>query len=74
MKVNYVGIIGGILAFISLALPWWTMSMSISVGGEIPIPGSYSVDASIYPYKGTVSASIMGIPVSMDIPVNVWYG
>ncbi|MEM0007007.1 MAG: hypothetical protein QXR89_01905 [Candidatus Bathyarchaeia archaeon] len=74
MKVNYVGIIGGILAFISLALPWWTMNMSISAGGEIPIPGPYSVDISIYPYKGTVSASIMGIPISMDISINVWYG
>ena len=26
MKPNYIGIVGGILAFISLALPWWTAS------------------------------------------------
>ncbi|MEM3823502.1 MAG: hypothetical protein QXH87_01065, partial [Candidatus Bathyarchaeia archaeon] len=40
--------------------------------GEI-IPYSISVDVSIYPYKGTVSTSMMGIPISLDIPMNVWY-
>jgi hypothetical protein len=26
LKLNYIGIVGGLLAFISLALPWWTLS------------------------------------------------
>jgi hypothetical protein len=26
MKLNYVGIVGAILAFVSIALPWWTAS------------------------------------------------
>lgn len=26
MKLNYVGIVGAILAFVSIALPWWTES------------------------------------------------
>lgn len=26
LKLNYIGIVGGILAFVSLALPWWTSS------------------------------------------------
>ncbi len=28
MKPNYIGIVGAIIAFISLALPWWTVSAS----------------------------------------------
>jgi hypothetical protein len=26
MKLNYIGIVGAILAFVSIALPWWTES------------------------------------------------
>jgi len=32
LKPNYLGIVGGILALVSLALPWWTMSISFSNG------------------------------------------
>ncbi|MEM1514681.1 MAG: hypothetical protein QXT26_04040 [Thermoproteota archaeon] len=65
MKVNYVGIIGGILAFISLILPWWTLTLSgISMG--IPV----SVDVLIYPYGGTVS--FMGSTIS--VPMSTWFG
>jgi hypothetical protein len=28
MKLNYVGIVGAIIAFVSIALPWWTYSES----------------------------------------------
>ena len=31
MKLNYVGIVGAILAFVSVALPWWTY---IALGGS----------------------------------------
>jgi hypothetical protein len=27
MKLNYVGIVGALLAFVSIALPWWTESL-----------------------------------------------
>jgi hypothetical protein len=30
LKLNYIGIVGAIIAFISLALPWWTASASYS--------------------------------------------
>ncbi|MEM2987417.1 MAG: hypothetical protein QXK26_00075 [Candidatus Bathyarchaeia archaeon] len=65
MKVNYVGVIGGILAFISLALPWWTLTFSSSVMGF-----TISADVSIYPYRGAIS--FMGF--TMDIPINLWFG
>jgi len=65
LKLNYIGIIAAILAFISLALPWWTMSMSASIMGI-----SYTFAASVYPYQATVSA--MG--VSTSVPMNLWFG
>lgn len=42
LKPNYIGIIAGILAFISIALPWWTYTVSL---GEI------SAEMSIYLYQ-----------------------
>lgn len=65
MKQNIIGIIGAIIAFISLALPWWTMSISSSIGGI-----SYTGDASIYPYQARVS--FMGF--SMAVDHTLWYG
>jgi len=47
LKPNYIGIIGGILAFISLALPWWTVSASVM---------GITVSTDLYLYQvGTVS-------------------
>lgn len=65
MKPNYIGIIGGILAFISLALPWWTVTLSSSI-----MELTYSADISVYLYQVTVSA--MGF--SMTITMDIWFG
>jgi len=65
LKPNYIGIVGGILAFISLALPWWTMAMSSSIMGV-----AYSIDVSVYPYQATASA--MG--VSVTVTMQLWFG
>jgi putative Mn2+ efflux pump MntP len=59
LKPNIIGIVGGILAFVSLALPWWTMSVS-SLG--------ISMDVSVYPYM----AGMSGIGLSTEI--SLWYG
>jgi hypothetical protein len=50
LKINYVGIIGAILAFVSLALPWWTESYS-SAG----VSGSYD----LYLYNVPTAFSII---------------
>jgi hypothetical protein len=65
LKPNIIGIVGGILAFVSLALPWWTLSMSSTIMGM-----SVSVDVSVYPYQATASA--LGFSVPADI--GIWYG
>ena len=42
MKINFVGLIGGILAFISLVLSWWNLILSFN---------GFSTDISMYPYQ-----------------------
>jgi hypothetical protein len=63
LKPNAIGIAGGIIALISLALPWWTMTMS---SAEMT---SFSEEVSIYPYQAT--ASIGGTSAAVTIPI--WY-
>ncbi|NIV93853.1 hypothetical protein GWN42_13925 [candidate division KSB1 bacterium] len=65
MKINYIGIVAGIIAFISLALPWWTMTMSAEAMGM-----SVSTDLSVYPYQAKASA--MGI--SATVTMELWFG
>jgi hypothetical protein len=65
LKPNILGLIGGVIAFISLVLPWWSMTLSASALGM-----SYSASVSIYPYQAT--ASTMGF--SSTVSVNLWYG
>jgi len=59
LKPNIIGIVGGILAFVSLVLPWWTLSAAISGYG------SFSFD--VYPYM----ASVAGWGVEA---MNLWFG
>lgn len=61
MKPNYIGIIGAIIAIISLILPWWTMSVSYSIFSV-----SYSVDVSIYLYQTTTGTLTFAL-------ANYWY-
>ena len=65
MKLNYIGIVAGIIAFISLALPWWTMTMSAEAMGM-----KVSADVSVYPYQATAEA--MG--VSQSVAMELWFG
>jgi hypothetical protein len=51
LKQNILGIVGAIIAFISLVLPWWTMIVSFS---------AFSYSYSIYPYQ---ASSALGIDI-----------
>jgi hypothetical protein len=64
LKPNIIGIVGGIIAFISLALPWWTMTVSGTSGL------SFSGGVSIYPYQATAAAE----GVSLHVTIDIWYG
>jgi len=65
LKPNFIGISGAIIAFISLVLPWWTMTLSgsmttITIGATV----------SVYPCQATVST----LGLTMSLPMNMWYG
>lgn len=60
MKPNVLALIGSVISFISLVLPWWTMTLT---------GGSQAGSLSIYTYQATVSS--MGL--SYTINVNLWY-
>jgi hypothetical protein len=68
LRPNYLGIIGGILSFTSLALAWWTMSVSGSVMGT-----SFSAQASVYLYQVTATA-IGSQTTSGTVSMNLWFG
>jgi len=69
LKPNILGLIGCVMAFISLVLPWWSMTLSASAMGI-----SYSESVSIYTYQATVSASAGAMGFSSTVNVNLWYG
>jgi hypothetical protein len=65
LRPNYLGIIGAILAFVSLVLPWWAMSVSGSASGI-----SYSGQLYLYPYQSTASE----LGHSVTVSANLWFG
>jgi hypothetical protein len=64
LKLNLIGIVGVILAFIGLVLPWWTMTFSMTLQTTL------SYTASIYLYQTTAS----GIGMTITNVINLWYG
>ncbi len=61
MKTNYIGILGAIIAFISLVLPWWAITLSSTTAGI-----TTSLDANLYLYQ--LANSISGFSLA-----NTWY-
>ncbi len=64
MKHNIIGIIGGIIALVSLFLPWWTIAVSMTEFGF-----NFSVNVSVYLYQATESST-----GTSTLAVNIWYG
>ncbi len=60
LKPNVLALIGSVISFISLVLPWWTMTLT---------GGSQAGSLSIYTYQATVSST----GLSYTINVNLWY-
>jgi len=75
MKINYIGIAAAIIAFVSLALPWWIMPFSgtMTVGfTEVEMSG----DISVYTHDARVTVKAMGFKEtqSMVDDFSIWYG
>lgn len=63
-----IGLVGVIILFISLALPWWTMVLTPSGTGN----AGYSGNVVVYPYQATASLNPPGS--SLIIRTDFWYG
>ena len=79
MKINYIGIVASIIAFISLALPWWIMAMSVT-GEYMGTQETMSADVSLYTYDARSSVKIMIVETRVETSksivdgFSIWYG
>jgi hypothetical protein len=62
LKLNYVGVVAAVLAFVGLLLPWFTVTLT-------SVDGAINMDFSVYLYQiqGTVNG------VSATSFANVWF-
>jgi hypothetical protein len=67
-KPNYLGILGAIVAFASLVMPWWNMTASVPIVG---LGNSTAIDFPLYLYS--TSASLLANPPSQVISLNLWF-
>jgi len=67
-KLNHAGILGGIVAFASLVMPWWTATASVPVVG---LGNSTAIDFPLYLYEA--SASVLASPPSQVVTLDLWF-
>jgi len=67
-KLNHAGILGGIVAFASLVMPWWTATASVPVVG---LGNSTAIDFPLYLYEA--SASLLANPPSQVVTLDLWF-
>jgi len=67
-KLNYVGILGGILAFVGLIMPWWTETTTVQVMG---LGNSTAVDLPLYLYE--TSANVLANPPTRVVTLDLWF-
>ena len=67
-KLNYLGILGAIVAFASLSMPWWNLTASIPIMG---LGNSTVIDFPLYLYS--TSASIIVNPSTQVVSLDLWF-
>lgn len=67
-KLNYVGILGGILGFVGLIMPWWTETASVPVMG---LGNSTAIDLPLYLYE--TSAIVLANPPTRVVTLDLWF-
>jgi hypothetical protein len=72
-RLNYVGILGGIVAFASLIMPWWTAIATVPLTSLGTIKLYYPLDFSLYLYEA--SASFVANPAlyTKVVTLNLWF-
>jgi len=67
-RLNYLGILGAIVAFASLVMPWWNMTASVPIVG---LGNSTAIDFPLYLYS--TSARLLANPPSQVVSLNLWF-
>jgi hypothetical protein len=67
-NLNYLGILGAILAFASLTMPWWNMTAIIPIMG---LGNSTAIDFPLYLYS--TSANIIVNPSTQVVSLDLWF-
>jgi len=67
-KLNYVGILGGIVGLASLIMPWWTQSAVVPVVG---LGNMTAIEFPLYLYES--SAGLLANPPSQVIALDLWF-
>jgi hypothetical protein len=67
-KLNNLGILGAIVAFTSLVMPWWNMTASVPIVG---LGNSTAIDFPLYLYSN--STRLFTNPPSQVISLNLWF-
>jgi hypothetical protein len=67
-KLNYLGILGAMVAFASLTMPWWNITAIIPIMG---LGNSTAIDFPLYLYS--TSASIIVNPSTMVVSLDLWF-
>lgn len=72
-RLNYVGILAGIIAFITLILPWWTAAATLPVTSLATIQLYYPLRFSLYLYEA--SASFVANPAlyTKVVTLDLWF-
>jgi hypothetical protein len=66
--LDQLGILGAIVAFASLTMPWWNITTIIPIMG---LGNSTAIDFPLYLYS--TSASIVAIPSTQIVPLDLWF-
>jgi len=67
-KLNFLGILGAILALVGLVMPWWTETATVPVMG---LGNSTAVDLPLYLYE--TSANVLANPPTRVLTLDLWF-
>jgi len=67
-RLSKAGILGGIVAFASLLMPWWTATATVPIVG---LGNSTAIDFQVYLYAN--SANVLANPPSQVVTLDLWF-
>lgn len=73
LKIRLLGLIAGVLALISLILPWWYFQISATLL-EMSVSTTITVDLYKAMFSTTITGEVGQIPYVAEFPMDMWFG